>query len=123
MLGADVGAEADGGSSVEVFEHHAISAVRHDAEQFARFAEHQIATGGVEFAEQPAQNAAVQLYVIGGGKIDLKLAFPVIALSSAHQDCILEFKRIGRDVIKLTTELAGIGLAVTAAQRNRQQRQ
>ena len=111
LLVAHILGELERRRRIEVLDHHAVGAVRHDAEQLAGPAEHQVAARRIELAEQPLEGVAVHLDVERRGQINLELAFPVIALLRPDQHRILELVGVRRGAINLAAELAGFRLA------------
>ena len=106
MLLADVLAELEGGCGIKIADHEAVTAVGHDAEEFAVFAEHEVAARGIKFAKQAFEEAVVELDVFGRGQIDLKAAFAVITFACADQNGVLEFKGVGRSAIDFRAQLS-----------------
>ena len=92
---------------VEVLDHHAVGVVRHDPEQLAGPAEHQVAPRRVKLAEQALDGVVVHLHVERRAQINLEGAFPVIALLRPHQHRVLKLVGIRRGAISHAAQLPG----------------
>ena len=91
MLVACILHESERRGRIEVVDHHAITSIRHDAEQVAGFTENQIAAGWIEFTKQTSKKASVQSDVFRSGWIDLKPALAIIIIGCPDEYRVLEF--------------------------------
>jgi len=107
VLVADIGAETDSGGGVQALDPKAVSAVGHDPEKFAGFAEDKVAAGWIEFSEQALEKIVVQLEIIRRGEVNLKSAFAIISFFGSNQDGVLKFEGIAREPIDFAAKLPG----------------